>query len=109
MVVVGGGIAGLTAARDLLRQGKSVVVLEAQTTLGGRSERTHVTLSDGSEVPCTLPQCIKPDGSVNGKWWWDIGGELREGGWLNRRPCAAMAALSARSAVWSEWRSECCP
>jgi monoamine oxidase len=36
VVVVGGGLAGLTAARDLIAQGLSAVVLEARDRVGGR-------------------------------------------------------------------------
>ncbi|MBB6627603.1 FAD-dependent oxidoreductase [Nocardioides sp. KIGAM211] len=36
-VVVGAGFAGITAARDLVDQGRSVVVLEAGTRIGGRT------------------------------------------------------------------------
>jgi oxygen-dependent protoporphyrinogen oxidase len=41
-VVVGGGIAGLTAARDLVRAGCSVVVLEASPVAGGKITRRSV-------------------------------------------------------------------
>lgn len=46
--VVGGGYAGLTAARRLAQAGKSIVVLEARDRVGGRIW-TH-RLSDGSPV-----------------------------------------------------------
>ncbi len=37
VLVIGGGFAGLTAARDLTAAGRSVVVLEARPRLGGRT------------------------------------------------------------------------
>lgn len=59
-----------------------MVVLEARDKIGGRSERRHVTTAAGAEVPCNLPQCTKPDGSVNSKWWWDLGGESSMVHWV---------------------------
>ena len=48
VVVVGGGIAGLTAARQLVKAGKSVVVLEARDRVGGRV--LNHTLANGSII-----------------------------------------------------------
>jgi monoamine oxidase len=42
VVVVGAGFAGLTAARELVRKGKSVVVLEARDRVGGRVFNHHL-------------------------------------------------------------------
>ena len=52
VVVVGGGISGLVAAHDLVRQGVSVTVLEADAQVGGKL-RSHqidgLTLDAGAE------------------------------------------------------------
>jgi monoamine oxidase len=48
VVVVGAGLAGLSAARDLTRAGVDVLVLEARNRPGGRVEQT--TLADGRLV-----------------------------------------------------------
>jgi monoamine oxidase len=48
VIVAGAGLAGLSAARDLMNQGADVVVLEARNRPGGRVEQT--TLADGRIV-----------------------------------------------------------
>lgn len=46
--IIGAGLAGLVAARDLRNRGLDVVVLEARDRVGGRVE--NAALSDGSQV-----------------------------------------------------------
>jgi monoamine oxidase len=48
VVVVGAGLAGLAAARDLVAGGATVTVLEARARVGGRVEQTE--LPDGRRV-----------------------------------------------------------
>jgi monoamine oxidase len=47
VVVVGAGLAGLTAALDLVDNGWDVVVLEARDRVGGRVHTVHAPFSDG--------------------------------------------------------------
>ncbi|WP_255483205.1 MULTISPECIES: FAD-dependent oxidoreductase [unclassified Synechococcus] len=59
VVVIGGGFAGVTAARDLRKRGLNVLVLEARDRLGGRTWSTdrngfHVELG-GTWIHWTQP------------------------------------------------------
>jgi monoamine oxidase len=47
VVILGGGVAGLTAARTLLKAGCSVTVLEASSRLGGRNFTVSKSAGDG--------------------------------------------------------------
>jgi len=48
VIVIGAGFAGLTAARELVKAGRSVIVIEARDRVGGRV-LTH-TLADGTAL-----------------------------------------------------------
>jgi monoamine oxidase len=50
VVVVGAGLAGLTAARDIAARGRSVVVLEARDRVGGRTLNASVGRGEVVEV-----------------------------------------------------------
>jgi len=41
IIIVGAGASGLIAARELLRHGKKVIVLEARDRIGGRIHTVH--------------------------------------------------------------------
>jgi len=54
VAVVGAGFAGLTAARELRRAGKSVIVLEARDRVGGRALNKEIGGGDISERGATF-------------------------------------------------------
>ncbi len=57
-LVVGGGLAGLTAALSIARQGHEVFLVEKQAQLGGMARRVHYTL-EGLEVRPYLDDLIR--------------------------------------------------
>jgi monoamine oxidase/MFS family permease len=60
VVVVGAGIAGLTAARELLRAGADVVVVEARDRVGGRIETCRAGFAGGQHAELG-PEMIDSD------------------------------------------------
>jgi monoamine oxidase len=54
VAIIGAGFAGLTAAIELHRHGKSVVVLEARNRVGGRAHNHHLGHGEVSEAGATF-------------------------------------------------------
>ncbi|MFC2122197.1 FAD-dependent oxidoreductase [Bacteroidota bacterium] len=57
IMVVGGGLAGLVAVRDLAERGFAVELVERSGPLGGHARHVH-SLLDGSDVPSWLERLI---------------------------------------------------
>lgn len=51
VAVIGAGLSGLAAARRLMQEGRSVVVVEKSRGLGGRAATRRLTSGSGIEVP----------------------------------------------------------
>lgn len=93
VVVVGAGFAGLTAARELSRQGLSVRIVEARDRIGGRTWTDHRLGRDleigGTWVHWTQPYVwaelkrygldTTPSPEPERAYWW-AGGSRHEGG-----------------------------
>src|SRR6516164_10585184 len=46
VIILGGGVAGMSAAHELIERGFEVVVLERRYTPGGKARSVHVTEED---------------------------------------------------------------
>jgi len=57
-LVVGGGIAGMTSALSIAKQGHEVYLLEKDSDLGGTARRIHYTL-DGMDVQAYLRDLVR--------------------------------------------------
>jgi heterodisulfide reductase subunit A len=57
-LVVGGGIAGMTCALSIAKQGHGVYLLEKEADLGGTARRIHYTL-DGMDVQAYLGDLVR--------------------------------------------------
>lgn len=93
VVIVGGGFAGVTAARELSQNGVSVVVLEARDRLGGRTWTKPSPLGHNLEIGGTWVHWIQPHvwaeivrydldlvaSPTPEKAYWIVGGEVKEG------------------------------
>ena len=50
-IIVGGGMAGVSAAVELAKSGKKVAILQCNSYLGGRMKTTQLNLQNGSTFP----------------------------------------------------------
>ena len=57
-LVIGGGVAGMTAARGLADQGYHVTLVEKETVLGGLGNRLHHTI-EGADIKAYLAELIE--------------------------------------------------
>lgn len=85
IIIVGAGLAGLTAANALVRAGVDTVVLEARDRIGGR---LHTVRLGGGYVDIGGSWIHEPDGNPLARWADELG--------VAHRP----ANLLANAAVW---------
>ena len=75
VAVLGAGLAGLSAARDLHRAGTDVVVLEARERPGGRVEA--VALADGRTIQAGGEVVRDASTPPTSGWWTSSGSRSR--------------------------------
>ena len=103
MLVVGAGLAGLSAADELVRAGYEPIVLEARERVGGRVHSR--TLDNGAVVEMgaefILPGCTEVLGLVErfGLGLWDKG--MRYGQREPRGVEVTRGALEAATGAWA--------
>jgi monoamine oxidase len=97
VVVVGAGLAGLTAARELQRAGASVLVIEARDRVGGRV--LNHRLADGHVVDVAASSWGPPSGTSSG---WPLVWHAR----LTQRHCPMAAQITQIWLAIIEIRSE---
>ena len=114
VIVIGGGFAGVTAARELRHAGFRVLLLEARNRLGGRTFATPVGNEifelGGTWIHSTQPhvwaeanryglELIEtPAGLPERILWWD-GERTREAGLLDLRPLVGAALCASADDV----------
>jgi len=73
VVVVGAGSAGLAAARTLIEQGKSVVVIEAANRIGGRARTESETFGVPFDHGCSwITAAGNPYAELAEKWQFEL-------------------------------------
>ena len=92
VVVVGAGLAGLSAARDLAQGGADVVVLEARNRPGGRVEQTQ--LADG--------RLVQLGGEVVGPFH-EAYGRLVAGARADARAVVSLSCPGEDTSVLTDW------
>ena len=76
VIVAGGGIAGLSAAYELMKRGHDVTVLEASGRAGGHVRTMHDPLADGLYADLGAEQCTKPGYEIYRAYAKEFGLEL---------------------------------